>query len=189
MQWRELCSELLNTQDADAIEALRQAIQDHVQDLRPTIRAFPAFGDQFRQAIHDHVQGLRLTVRAFLAFFVVLLGVGIMFGHDQLQAVTGAFISALGLTFFLVAAGGSDAAGRLKMRNTEEPALEQFKCEGWSAMRGGWPDYLLVRLTPEGKFEFMGLEVKGRVTSYDENRKAMRAALLAAGIKVVVKKA
>lgn len=81
MQWRnrELCSELVNTQDADAIETM---------------------GDKLRQVIHDHVQELRLTIRAFLAFFFVLLGVGIMFGHDQLQAVTGAFISALGLTFF-----------------------------------------------------------------------------------------
>jgi putative effector of murein hydrolase LrgA (UPF0299 family) len=76
---RELCPELLTTQDAGAIETL---------------------GDKLRRVIHDHVQELCLTIRAFLAFFFVLLGVGIMFGHDQLQAVTGAFISALGLTFF-----------------------------------------------------------------------------------------
>jgi hypothetical protein len=44
------------------------------------------------------------------------------------------------------------------MRTNEEQAIERFKAEGWTPIRGGWPDYLLVR-SREGKLELMGVEL------------------------------
>jgi hypothetical protein len=41
-----------------------------------------------------------LTLRVFIAFFFVLFGVGIIFRPDQFEDLIGAFIAALGLTFF-----------------------------------------------------------------------------------------
>ena len=35
------------------------------------------------------------------------------------------------------------------MRTNEEQAIERFKAEGWTPIRGGWPDYLLVRSREE----------------------------------------
>jgi hypothetical protein len=72
------------------------------------------------------------------------------------------------------------------MRINEEKALEKFKAEGWTGLRNGWPDYLLVRLGPDGKMEFMGLEVKCGHDSLSDHQLAMQTALIAAGIKTVV---
>ena len=74
------------------------------------------------------------------------------------------------------------------MRRTEESALEEFKCVGWSVQRNGRPDYLLVRLSDDGKLEFMGLEVKGEGDRLSGAQLAMRALLIAAGIPVVTRK-
>jgi VRR-NUC domain len=73
------------------------------------------------------------------------------------------------------------------MRKTEESALEEFKQAGRSAMRNGWPDYVLVRSTSEGKLEFMGLEVKCRGDVLSDVQAGMHAVLIAAGITVVVR--
>ena len=74
------------------------------------------------------------------------------------------------------------------MRKNEEAVLDEFKAQGWSAIRNGWPDYLLVRSKDDGKLEFMGLEVKHGKDSLRDAQLCMHGALLAAGIKVVVKK-
>jgi hypothetical protein len=73
------------------------------------------------------------------------------------------------------------------MRKTEESALEQFKPAGWSAMRNGWPDYLLVGSRGEGKLEFMGLEVKCRGDVLSDVQDGMHGVLIAADIKEVVR--
>ena len=75
------------------------------------------------------------------------------------------------------------------MKTNEEAALAEFKADGWSPMRNGWPDYLLVRSTPDGKLDFLGLEVKCDRDRLSDEQRAMHVALLCAGIKVVVKKA
>ena len=46
------------------------------------------------------------------------------------------------------------------MLKNEQGALEKFKAEGWTPIRNGWPDYLLIRTTTGGELEFMGVEVK-----------------------------
>jgi hypothetical protein len=74
------------------------------------------------------------------------------------------------------------------MRKTEESALEEFRLTGWSPIRNGWPDYLLVRSTHDGKLEFMGLEVKCEGDNLTDEQRAMHVVLLSAGIKVVVRK-
>jgi hypothetical protein len=73
-------------------------------------------------------------------------------------------------------------------RKNEEAALEKFKIDGWSVLRNGWPDYLLLRTNSDGKLEFMGLEIKHGNDSCSGPQLAMRAALLSAGIKVEVVK-
>jgi hypothetical protein len=72
------------------------------------------------------------------------------------------------------------------MRKNEEAALEKFKANGWSELRNGWPDYLLVRTNSDGKLEFMGLEVKHGRDSLRPAQRAIHAVLLCAGIKVEV---
>jgi hypothetical protein len=74
------------------------------------------------------------------------------------------------------------------MRKTEEAALEEFKKDGWSELRNGWPDYLLIRSAGDGKLEFMGLEVKCNKGDLSNEQRAMHVALVAAGIKVEVRK-
>ena len=73
------------------------------------------------------------------------------------------------------------------MRKTEEAVLQEFEADGWSPIRNGWPDYLLVRLE-DGRLEFMGLEVKCAGDRLSDVQRAMHAVLIAAGIKVVIKK-
>jgi hypothetical protein len=75
------------------------------------------------------------------------------------------------------------------VKTNEESVLAEFKTEGWSPMRNGWPDYLLVRSTADGKLEFLGLEVKCDRDQLSDEQRAMHVALLCAGIKVVAKKA
>ena len=41
-----------------------------------------------------------LTIRSFIAFFLFLLGLAIMFGNSDGRAFLGAFLGALGLSFF-----------------------------------------------------------------------------------------
>jgi hypothetical protein len=48
---------------------------------------------------------------------------------------------------------------------------------------------MLVRSTPDGKLEFLGLEVKCDRHQLSDEQRAMHVALLCAGIKVVVRKA
>ena len=74
------------------------------------------------------------------------------------------------------------------MRKNEEAALAQFKAEGWSALRNGWPDYLLIRTNSDGKLEFMGLEVKSGNDRVRDHQIALHLALLCAGITVKVAK-
>jgi VRR-NUC domain len=74
------------------------------------------------------------------------------------------------------------------VRKNEEAALDKFKAEGWSALRNGWPDYLLVRTNSEGKLEFMGLEVKFGNDSLSGHQLALHLALRCAGIKIEVAK-
>ena len=75
------------------------------------------------------------------------------------------------------------------MRKTEESVLAEFELDGWSPIRNGWPDYMLVRLADGGKLEFMGLEVKCDGDCLSDDQRRMHAVLIAAGIKVIVKKA
>lgn len=73
------------------------------------------------------------------------------------------------------------------MRSNEEAVLKEFKAAGWSALRNGWPDYLLVRTNSDGKLEFMALEVKCGRDSVSGHQEAIHVALRSAGIEVVVK--
>ena len=73
------------------------------------------------------------------------------------------------------------------MRKNEEAVLDEFKAQGWAAIRNGWPDYLLIRSKDDGKLEFMGLEVKHGNDTLRDAQLCMHAALISAGIKVVVK--
>jgi hypothetical protein len=43
---------------------------------------------------------LWLTIRSFIAIFFVLLGVAVMAGVPDQRGMVGAFLAALGLTFF-----------------------------------------------------------------------------------------
>lgn len=72
------------------------------------------------------------------------------------------------------------------MRTNEESVIDQFRAEGWDAIRGGWPDYLLVRSSQDGKLEFLGVEVKCKSGSLSDAQRRMHAVLAGAGIKVVV---
>jgi hypothetical protein len=74
------------------------------------------------------------------------------------------------------------------MKTTEELALDEFKAEGWSAFRNGWPDYLLVRPRQDGQLEVMGLEVKSGRDELTGLQIAVHTALRAGGIPVVVRK-
>jgi hypothetical protein len=74
------------------------------------------------------------------------------------------------------------------MRANEEQAIDKFKAEGWSIIKDGWPDYLLVRSVSNGKLEFMGVEVKCGRDQLSDQQRLMHAALLCAGIKVEVVK-
>jgi hypothetical protein len=74
------------------------------------------------------------------------------------------------------------------MRINEEKVSEKFKAEGWTALRNGWPDYLLVRLDGDGKLEVKGLEIKCAGDTLSGPQLAMQTALLSAGIKTVVGK-
>jgi len=72
------------------------------------------------------------------------------------------------------------------MRANEESVIDRFRVEGWDAIRGGWPDYLLVRSSQDGKLEFLGVEVKCKSSNLSDAQRRMHAVLAAAGIKVVV---
>ena len=41
-----------------------------------------------------------LTIRTFIAFYLLLLGVAVMFGSSEQRALLGAFLAALGMSFF-----------------------------------------------------------------------------------------
>lgn len=41
-----------------------------------------------------------LTIRTFIAFYLLLLGLAVMFGTSDGRAFLGAFLAALGLSFF-----------------------------------------------------------------------------------------
>jgi hypothetical protein len=71
------------------------------------------------------------------------------------------------------------------MRTNEEQAIERFKAEGWTPIRGGWPDYLLVR-SREGKLELKGVEVKCKGGRVSKAQRLMHTLLIGAGIKVEI---
>jgi len=72
------------------------------------------------------------------------------------------------------------------MRQNEEAAIAKFRADGWTEFRGAWPDYLLLRMTSDKKFEFMWVEVKHGRDPVRAAQRRMHVALLCAGIKVEV---
>jgi VRR-NUC domain len=76
------------------------------------------------------------------------------------------------------------------MRRTEDMALDEFKAEfkdeGWESIRGGWPDFMLIR-SNDGKLEVMCLEAKSGKDTLRPHQIAVHTALAAAGIKTVVR--
>jgi hypothetical protein len=71
------------------------------------------------------------------------------------------------------------------MKQNEEPALEEFTSQGWSTIRNGWPDYLLVRPRENGGLDVMGLEVKSGRDELTGLQIAVHTAMHAGGIPVL----
>jgi hypothetical protein len=72
------------------------------------------------------------------------------------------------------------------MNSREKRVKQRYERNGWTILRGGWPDFLAIRDSADGQVEHMGIEVKSHNNRLSACQEKMHEALQKIGVKVSI---